>query len=103
MKIVSSALLFLPLLGAAPQDAADLLRSFPVKKGICVVAGTGSETLPVELARQSELLVYVQSDDAAKVAAFRKAAEAAGFLGSRVYVEKGSLDRLHLAADLADV
>ncbi|HLF92877.1 MAG TPA: PQQ-binding-like beta-propeller repeat protein, partial [Planctomycetota bacterium] len=86
----------------APQDTAGVLRAVGVKKGLCVLAGTSSDALPIDLARGSELLVYVQLEDPERVAALRRAAEAAGLLGTRVYVEKGSLDRLHLAESLAD-
>jgi len=95
---------FLPLLLTAgtQDDVRDTLRRLGTRKGICVVAGAAGETLPLELARASDLLVYVQLEDGAKVDALRRAAEAAGLLGTRVYVEKGSLKRLQLANDLAD-
>ena len=69
---------------------------------VCAAAGTASATLPLELARASELRVFVQLEDEAKVEALRKSAEAAGLLGSRLYVARGSLKHLHLANDLAD-
>ena len=50
-----------------------------------------------------ELTVYVQLGDADEVVAARRAAEAAGLLNRRVYVEQGSDSRLHLADNLADL
>jgi len=73
-----------------------------VKRGICVIAGdTGCETA-LELAEQSELLIYVQLADE-DVQAAREAADAAGVYGSRIWVEGGNFSRLHLADNLADV
>ena len=98
---------FLPVLtlallafGQAPQDAREVLRKIGVTKGIVVVAGPAADAL--ELARASGLTVYVQLEDAEKVAALRRAAEAEKMLGTRVYVENGTLARLHLADGLAD-
>ena len=86
----------------APQDPTDLLQRIAVKKGICVIAGSPAESLPVDLAKASDLLVYVQVADAEKAGALRRAAEAAGFLGTRIYIEKGTPDRIPLADSLAD-
>lgn len=97
MSIAKAILPLLALLAPALQEGA-----LGVKRGIVVVAGAGSDTLPIDLAPAGELLVYVQVDDAGKAAAMRKAAEAAGFLGTRVYVERGGLERLHLSDSIAD-
>jgi outer membrane protein assembly factor BamB len=58
--------------------------------------------LAIALARQSELLIYLQlpSDEAA--AAARARADAANLLGSRIYVEKGNWCQIYLADNLAD-
>ncbi len=92
------------LLGLCPaqDDSRETLRKIGARKGICVVAGAASDALPLELARGSELVVYVQVEEAGRADALRRAAEAAGMLGTRVYVERGSLDRLHLSDALAD-
>ena len=93
MRTLTAAAL---LLLSAPQESPDL----GVRKGI--VAVVGSDVSPVDLAKKGELVVYVQVDDAGKAADLRRAAEAAGMLGTRVYVEHGKLEKLHLASDLAD-
>jgi outer membrane protein assembly factor BamB len=103
MKVVSAfaALLSLVLPGAgAAQDAAETLRKIGVRKGICALVGTG-EAAALELAKASELLVYVQLEDEGKVEALRRSAEAAGLLGKRVWVEKGA-GRIHLSDGMAD-
>lgn len=67
------------------------------------MAGDREARQAIELARASELTVYVQLGDADEVAAARRAAESAGLLNRRVYVEQGSDTRLHLADNLADL
>ncbi|MCK5272807.1 MAG: PQQ-binding-like beta-propeller repeat protein, partial [Sedimentisphaerales bacterium] len=54
------------------------------------------------LAQKSKLLIYLQLSNAEDVEAARQAADAAGYYGPRIYVEKGSMDRIHLADNLAD-
>jgi outer membrane protein assembly factor BamB len=99
-----AALLVLALLAAAPQadDAAALLKKIGIKRGIVAVVQPGNDALPVELASSSELLVYVQLADGARVAATRAAAESAGLLGTRLCAEQGKAGRIHLADNLAD-
>jgi len=87
---------------AAGAEIERLLERLGIRRGICVVLGADDPQFPVELARASELLIYVQSADPHAVAATRAAADAAEFLGTRIYVERGSLDHLHLASNLAD-
>jgi outer membrane protein assembly factor BamB len=91
---------FLCFLGAVPHQ--DAVRRLGVRKGIVVLTGAGAESSALELARSGELVVYVQLEDEAKVEALRRAAEAAGLLGTRLYAEKGSAARIHLADSLAD-
>jgi len=64
--------------------------------------GDATCELPIKLARESELLIYVQLPRAQDVEAARRAADAAGLYGTRIYVEKGPLTKLHLADNLAD-
>jgi outer membrane protein assembly factor BamB len=103
--MLRSALFLLALLGSGdPQsdDAAGLLKKIGLKRGIVAVLQPAPAGLPVELARASELVVYVQSTDAAAVAALRASAENAGLLGSRVFAEEGKPARIGLADNLAD-
>src|SRR5215813_9054046 len=68
---------------AAPApDVKATLAKLRTSRGICVVLGDAPAAL--ELARASELLVYVQTPDAKQVEATRRAADAAGLLGTRV-------------------
>src|SRR5438552_17265939 len=101
MKRLAAGLLIL-LLGAAPQadDAAALLKKRGLKRGIVVVVQPARDALPVELAASSELIVYAQLTDAAKVTAMRAAAENTGLLGTRLYAEQGKATHIHLADNL---
>ena len=79
---------------AAGADAGpgtqSIVRQLDSPRGICAVVGDREARQAIELARASELTVYVQLDDAGDVVAARRAAEAAGLLNRRVYVEQGS-------------
>lgn len=78
---------------AVPHDemfaeaAATILRQAGVRRGYGLVLGVKNGQLAVELARQSELMIYAVSSDAQAVAATRKTVEAAGLYGARVCVD----------------
>ncbi len=72
------------------------------QKGLCAMLGGGEPRLALEVARGSELLVYVQEPDASAVEAARKSLDAEGLYGRRIVVEKGSFERLPFANDLID-
>src|SRR5262249_26211322 len=54
------------------------------------------------LAQKTELLIYVQLAKAEDVEKARRAADAAGLYGRRVYIEQGDLKSIHLANNLSD-
>ncbi len=88
-----------PALAAAGQEPA-------ISKGICAVLGLPAAGQPesvIALAKGSEQLIYFQAPDAEVVTAVRKAAEAAGLLGNRVFVDQGDCKSIHLADNLADL
>lgn len=89
---------------AARLDADSTLEQLGMQKGICAVLGLPRPDQPgfvTELAQGSELVVYFQSPSADEVAAVREAADAAGLLGNRVFVDQGDLGSIHLASNLA--
>jgi outer membrane protein assembly factor BamB len=93
-------------LEAAPlsEEAKSALERIGTSRGVCAVLGLperGQGSFVTDIARGSELLVYFQSPQTEQVAAVRKAAEAAGLLGSRVFADRGDFDRVHLADNLA--
>jgi outer membrane protein assembly factor BamB len=94
-----------PAAGFGAAGAGKALEQIGVHRGICAVLGLPDADGPefvVELANESELVVYFQSSRADEVAAVREAADAAGLLGRRVFVDRGNLDSVHLAGNLAD-
>ena len=75
-----------------------------IQNDVCVVLGLPEGAKPgsvAELAKENGLLVYFQSSSADEVEAVRKAAQAAGSLGSGVFVDQGDCRSVHLADNLA--
>ncbi|MHB8972825.1 MAG: outer membrane protein assembly factor BamB family protein [Pirellulaceae bacterium] len=89
-----------PIRGAT--DPAHVLEQIGLLRGICVVLGDPSGQWAMDLARHSEFLVYVQLPDASAVAQARAAAEQAKLGASRLQIELGNPQQIHLADNLAD-
>jgi len=86
-------------------EAKAVLAKFTAQQGIFVVLGLPQADQPgfvTELAAGKELLVYFQSPSDQQVLAVRKAAEAAGLLGKRIFADRGAWRQIHLASNLAD-
>ncbi len=86
----------------AGEMAAEVLKHIGSPRGICVVLGEEGRDLALELARTSELLIYLQMEDAGAVESARRAVEAAGLYGSRISIDRGPPSRIPLASGLAD-
>ena len=84
------------------DDAQGILKRVGLDRGICVLLGSGPSPVPVEVARASELTVFVQLPRPEQVAIVRQAADVVGLLGRRVFVDQGSAQHIHLADNLAD-
>jgi len=97
--IVSS---FCPSLVDATDRDGSILKEIGVSRGICVLLGEAKCELAVKLARESELMIYVQLPRAQDIETARRTVDEAGLYGTRIFVEKGSLERLHLADNLTD-
>ncbi len=87
---------------AAADQAQRIISRLGCERGICVLLDPNPVDLGIALARQSEFLIYVQlaSDEATASAQAR--VDAAGLLGTRIYVEQGRWSEIHLADNLAD-
>lgn len=72
-------------------------------RGIAVVVGERDAATAFRLVRETELTVYVQLAQPEDVERVRRAAEAQGWYGKRIFVERGPSDRLWLADNLADL
>jgi len=89
---------------AAETRAAQPEARVGVQRGISTILGlprAGQPGAVIDVARQSEQLVYFQSPDREEVLAIRKAAEAAGQPGNRVFAAEGGFGRIFLADNLA--
>ena len=73
---------------AYQQAAKEILAQTGLNRGFCLVIDGEEGHLAYEIARQSELEVYVVEPDAAKVAKARANLSAAGVYGSRVTVHQ---------------
>ncbi len=80
------------------------LNEIGLSRGIVgLLLGPNTETQNiVDAALATELTFYVQTTDDEQADAVREAAAAAGLLGSRIFVDAGSLDSIHLADNVAD-
>jgi len=81
----------------AQEKARRLIKKLGAKSGICVVLGDPSCELAVELARERDLLVYVQLPGSEDVDRARRTVEAAGLDATRLQIDQGDLSHLHLA------
>ena len=101
--LLAAALLAIPLSRpAAAADAAQVLARMGQTRGLCVLLEDKECRLALDLVRTSDLTVYVQLSSEGDVEAARRAADEAGFYGSRIFVQAGGLPRIHLADNLAD-
>ena len=98
-----TAILTMPALGQEAKDGPGLPK---LERGIAVVTGQGGREMSrfvLEMTRDSAYTIYFQSPDDATVLAVRKAADGAGLLGQRVFVEQSGLDRICLGNNMADI
>jgi outer membrane protein assembly factor BamB len=93
------------------MSGAALSRTVPVQevvdaagatRGICVVLGQPGCELALDLAKNTELLIYTQLPQAQDFDAACRKVDDAGFYGTRIFLGKGS-QKLHMADNVADV
>jgi outer membrane protein assembly factor BamB len=70
-----------------------IVKQTNIKKGYCLVLGSGEGRLAYELARLTDLQIIGVENDAKKVASARKALDKAGLYG-RVVIHQGSFEKL---------
>ncbi len=87
---------------SASELSETILKKIGVSRGICVVLGDTTGQFILELAKKSELLIYTQLTDEKNVETLRNLADIAGLYGTRIYVEQGGTEKIHLADNLAD-
>lgn len=92
----------LPAIAAEGGNAKAILSRIGAARGICVLPGDSRCQLALELARNSELTLYVELAGFEDVEAAARAADAAGLYGTRIHVQKGTPGRIGLADNVAD-
>ena len=86
----------------ASEAVESLLDRLESDRGICVILGDPTCDQALHLAKQTEMLVYVQMADRNQVDAARRKAGAAGVGPNQLQIDNGDLAHLHLADNLAD-
>ena len=76
------------------EAAAKIIQDTGINSGYGLVIGLETGQLAVELAKQSEMMIYAVDSDADKVTALRKKVDAAGLYGTRVCVECWPYDKI---------
>ena len=102
LSLSLTTVLFLSPQLSSGADLADLQTG---NRGIVLIAGKLAPEVNQQmlaLAKSTELTIYFQSPNAATVLAVRKAADAAGLLGERIFVEQSGVDRICLGDNVAD-
>ena len=95
---------FLVISGEAAQNELGRLREkVSLQRGVCVVLGDPDGELALALAKNSELLVYIQVTSFQDADRLRQKMAAAGFGTARIQVDQGATDTLNLAGNVADV
>ncbi len=83
--------------------AERIVKETGVTEGYCLDFGAGDGRLAYELAKRTDLKIHCVEPDVEKVAAARKALDAAGLYGVRVTVDQGSLSELPYASYFANL
>jgi len=73
-----------------------------LNRGICAVLGDKRCQVSLQLAMETDLLLYLQLEEREEVVRASSTIDAAGFFGTRVFIEEGDLGQIHLADNLAD-
>ncbi len=91
---------------AFPEKAlSDVRRLLGGRPGLCAVLGDAPATgvkAVLKLAEETQAQIFFQSPVEEVVQAVRPEAERRNLLGTRVFVDRGPYDRIHLADNLAD-
>lgn len=105
LGILPVLVVFTATASIATPAVDDALNKIESQKGIVCILGPGKDedtSFPLDLAKASKLRIYFQSSDARQVRSVREKADAAGLLGTRLFVDQGSPKEIHLANNLAD-
>ena len=102
-RVAAILVLFhLALLSCSSDAGRDAIEWVDLDRGICVVLGDRNGELSLRLARETELLIYLQLETSEEFNEVSCRIDEEGLFGVRVFLEEGALSRIHLADNLAD-
>ena len=86
------------------DQVQDDLKRLDLQRGIVAVVETPNKDAgyPIELCKSNELTVFFQTSNAVLADAVRVAADEAGLLGRRLFVQTGTTTTIHLGDNIAD-
>ena len=87
---------------ALHADTPAVLEKLQINRGICVVGDDAMCELALRLVKSSELLVYVHATVESQWLSACRAADEAGFYGTRIYVGFAPNGKIQLADNVAD-
>jgi len=85
------------------QALKPLVERMGAQRGICVVLDDAEGALALEIARTSEMLIYLPVASVQEAHRLRERVTEAGFGTTRIQVDQGGNQTLHLADGVADV
>jgi outer membrane protein assembly factor BamB len=85
------------------QASKEILEKSAIREGYCVDLDAGTGDLALELARQSDLVIYAVQPDAAKATEARRKIEATGLYGTRITVHQIDPANTHYPPDFANL
>ena len=86
------------------EQAVDSLRHVDLDRGVVALINLppGGADAVVKQVASTKVLLYFQSANAQQVEQLQGAADRAGLLGTRIFVNRGGGESIQLATDLAD-
>lgn len=103
--VALAAVLFLTISsGTLHAELRSDLESLKVNRGVIAILGPAPSDVDalIAFAKQSEATIYLQTEAADELSSLRAALHAANLLGQRVFTGHGPLDKIQLAANVAD-
>jgi len=85
--------------------ASDFFDHHPLKRGMVVLLDVPQNDVDAVIAycQSNDVVLYVQTDDAAQLKAIQTAADKAGLLGQRIFADTAELSSIQIVDNLADL
>ena len=104
MVVLLTIISFSPALLNAAENAASLFEKQPFERGVVVLLDVPQNDVKgvVRYCLQNEVILFVQTQNAAQLKALQLAADRAGLLGQRIFADTGDFSAIQIADNLAD-